>query len=282
MSDVWVKTRNGIAKTDLNQVRHLLASGKLKPTSRLLSLDAGATWTTAEVVLGRSAPAPVFNPDEPQASSPSTAAKYALPDQGPADDDPLAELTTAQSAVSQLKADPANSGVDWQGTAAAASHAAIGKTKEALSNSAEAFKVLAINPTEGISQAFQMLGKSKALQVALVCLVVFDASVLLVAVKLVQLITGGFGASSSYYGSRASSIDIPVSYYFKFSLLAAVPLLAIAGAMTIGRLVGHGKGAWQGDAFVAGIALVPFSVAFLALAARGKSHLSRWITPDFL
>lgn len=78
------------------------------------------------------------------------------------------------------------------------------------------------------------------------------------------------GGSTVFGGPDGSG---PVSAYFKALVVATLPLLSIAAAIFTGRLLGRGKGRWEGDVFVAGLAILPFAIAMLAFFVLGAGNL---------
>jgi hypothetical protein len=153
---------------------------------------------------------------------------------------------------------------DWQRSASSASHAALGKTREAMTDAAAAFKILIKNPTQGISQAFHQLGPQKALQVGIVCAAIFILSYLLCMHQFFSFI-------GSMMGSDAR-VSVPASFYLKGFFFALIPLAAMFGAMAASRMVAKGSGSWQADAFVTGIAIIPVAFVMLVIGILGLEH----------
>ena len=144
-----------------------------------------------------------------------------------------------------------------------------------LSNgdTAVALHALSKDPTQGIAEAFEKLGPAKALQVGIVCAVIYDLSVLLCMFQLIRAFMGGFEGLAHGRSPEVHTPSLPSEAYIKGALAAAIPLLSIALSMTFTRLIGRGKGTWSGDIFVAGIALLPFAAPFLALSVLGVGNL---------
>jgi len=149
-------------------------------------------------------------------------------------------------------------------------HATFSKSIESLSDTGAAAKILFTNPAEGVREAYQKLGKSKALQVAICCLILFDVSIL---IDGYQISRNEEAWSIPHTIFERVYRDSPISFYAKLSIVAAIPLLSLAGAMFTIRSIARGIGSWQSDMFVGGIALVPFAVVILASNILGIGNV---------
>lgn len=129
------------------------------------------------------------------------------------------------------------------------------KVKSTLNDAIQGLKIFLINPVGGLPVFFQGLGKERALGVG----IAFGIAYLVCFVFAFQkLLSGNFSGNSSL---------------FNVILASTANFLSIAGASFLTRKVFRGYGSFQGDIFIAGVALVPASLLLLIISILGIPNI---------
>jgi hypothetical protein len=124
------------------------------------------------------------------------------------------------------------------------------KVKLTVNDAVQGLKIFLINPVGGLPVFFQGLGKERALGVG-------------IAFGIVYVFCFVF-AWQKFLGN--SSI-------FNLILASAANFLSIAGASFLTRKIFQGYGSFQGDIFIAGVALVPVSLLILIGSLLGITNI---------
>jgi hypothetical protein len=128
------------------------------------------------------------------------------------------------------------------------------RSKDALA----AVKTIFVNPVGGLSEAFQSLEKRQALEVGIVLAVVFE---LCTVVGLYLIIPRWAGSPG-------------LGEILKFLILGVVPFVSVAGAGALARQVFRGAtGNFEGDIFIAGMAVLPFGFVSLLAGILGVANI---------
>lgn len=142
-----------------------------------------------------------------------------------------------------------------------ASHA-----KQATSSALAAFKTFAVNPVGGLRPALDELSPRNTLGAAIV-FALFFAICLVIGTRRAatsgQSILGAMGG-----GNLEMSLGV-----FKLLLCGFVPFVGFFGAGWIARKVFRGKGNLEGDAFIAGAALLPVAFLLLITGVLGLANI---------
>ena len=128
------------------------------------------------------------------------------------------------------------------------------KVKSTLNDAIQGLKIFLINPVGGLPVFFQGLGKERALGVG----IAFGIAYVVCFVFACQKFLTQFSSNSSL---------------FNFILASAANFLSIAGASFLTRKLFRGYGSFQGDIFIAGVALVPASLLLLMSSLLGITNL---------
>lgn len=125
-----------------------------------------------------------------------------------------------------------------------------------LKDSLGAFRIFALNPVGGLSQAFERVGESRAVGVGItfgvVCALLLLLGTYLILPPWVR--PRGFGG------------------FLRILLGAFVPFLALTGATFIARMSLRGKRNFPGDLFVAGTASLPLGLAVVLGGVLGAAN----------
>ena len=125
------------------------------------------------------------------------------------------------------------------------------KVKSTLSDAIQGLKIFLINPVGGLPVFFQGLGKERALGVGIAFGIVYIVCFVLACQKLLALLPQ----------SQSSLLNL--------ILASSANFLSIAGASFLTRKLFRGYGSFQGDIFIAGVALVPASLLLLLSSILG-------------
>lgn len=128
------------------------------------------------------------------------------------------------------------------------------KVKSTLNDAIQGLKIFLINPVGGLPVFFQRLGKERALGVG----IAFGIAYVVCFVFACQKFLTQFSSNSSL---------------FNFILASAANFLSIAGASFLTRKLFRGYGSFQGDIFIAGVALVPASLLLLISSLLGITNV---------
>lgn len=128
------------------------------------------------------------------------------------------------------------------------------KVKSTLNDAIQGLKIFLINPVGGLPVFFQGLGKERALGVG----IAFGIAYVVCFVFACQKFLTQFSSNSSL---------------FNFILASAANFLSIAGASFLTRKLFRGYGSFQGDIFIAGVALVPASLLLLISSLLGITNV---------
>jgi hypothetical protein len=128
------------------------------------------------------------------------------------------------------------------------------KVKSTLNDAIQGLKIFLINPVGGLPFFFQGLGKERALGVG----IAFGIAYVVCFVFACQKYLTQFSSNSSL---------------FNLILASAANFLSIAGASFLTRKLFRGYGSFQGDIFIAGVALVPASLLLLMSSLLGITNL---------
>lgn len=137
--------------------------------------------------------------------------------------------------------------------------------KEASRDAVAAFKILLSNPVGGLRDAFDRLGKFRAMQVGVVFALVF----------YICEVVGGYMRFSQLYALLPSARQGQVStvgHVFWLLFVAIVPILFVVAASALSRRLFRGSGSIDSDIFIAGAALLPFGVYCLAVGIIGPAN----------
>jgi len=137
------------------------------------------------------------------------------------------------------------------------------QVKVALGDAKATVMSLGLDPVGGLLGAYQGLGKTRALGVGVAFGLVFALCVVFAIhqipfFRLYANLTGtnGFGG------------------FIKLLVAGFVPFVALTVAGLIGEKAGGGKGDVASDAFIAGVALLPLGIVFLAATLLGIDNIS--------
>lgn len=111
----------------------------------------------------------------------------------------------------------------------------------------ETIKMLLLNPTEEIRNAFDNLGNNRALGLGVGCGFLFSIA---------------FAVNVSRPFSKFGE-SVSVDLFLNFLGLAFVPFVCLSLACALARLVFGEPGSVSGDAYVSGMAIMPFSCALI-------------------
>ena len=128
------------------------------------------------------------------------------------------------------------------------------KVKSTLNDAIQGLKIFLINPVGGLPVFFQGLGKERALGVG-------------IAFGIAYVVCFVF-ACQKYLTQLSSNSSL-----FNLILASAANFLSIAGASFLTRKLFRGYGSFQGDIFIAGVALVPASLLLLMSSLLGITNL---------
>lgn len=128
------------------------------------------------------------------------------------------------------------------------------KVKSTLNDAIQGLKIFLINPVGGLPVFFQGLGKERALGVG----IAFGIAYVVCFVFACQKFLTQLSSNSSL---------------FNLILASAANFLSIAGASFLTRKLFRGYGSFQGDIFIAGVALVPASLLLLMSSLLGITNL---------
>lgn len=141
-------------------------------------------------------------------------------------------------------------------TEKAAQHA-----REAVGSARKAFGILALNPVGGLCSAFESLSLLQALQAGIVFSLAFA---LCFAIGARQML----GGSLLWMGRG----DSWLAFALKLTLVGLVLVLGMVGAQFLARKAFRGSGSFEGDLFVAAIALLPFGLLSLLAGLLGQGN----------
>ncbi|MGB3264902.1 MAG: hypothetical protein WBA89_13230 [Microcoleus sp.] len=128
------------------------------------------------------------------------------------------------------------------------------KVKSTLSDAIQGLKIFLINPVGGLPVFFQGLGKERALGVGIAFGIAYVVCFVFACQKFLPQNSGN-------------------SSLFNLILASAANFLSIAGASFLTRKLFRGYGSFQGDIFIAGVALVPASLLLLMSSLLGITNL---------
>ncbi|MEG3833528.1 hypothetical protein QUA46_18995 [Microcoleus sp. MON2_D6] len=128
------------------------------------------------------------------------------------------------------------------------------KVKSTLNDAIQGLKIFLINPVGGLPVFFEGLGKERALGVG----IAFGIAYVVCFVFACQKFLTQFSSNSSL---------------FNLILASAANFLSIAGASFLTRKLFRGYGSFQGDIFIAGVALVPASLLLLISSLLGITNV---------
>ncbi len=128
------------------------------------------------------------------------------------------------------------------------------KVKSTLNDAIQGLKIFLINPVGGLPVFFEGLGKERALGVG----IAFGIAYVVCFVFACQKYLTQFSSNSSL---------------FNLILASAANFLSIAGASFLTRKLFRGYGSFQGDIFIAGVALVPASLLLLISSLLGITNV---------
>ncbi|MEG4013452.1 MULTISPECIES: hypothetical protein [unclassified Microcoleus] len=128
------------------------------------------------------------------------------------------------------------------------------KVKSTLNDAIQGLKIFLINPVGGLPVFFQGLGKERALGVG----IAFGIAYVVCFVFACQKYLTQFSIDSSL---------------FNLILASVANFLSIAGASFLTRKLFRGYGSFEGDIFIAGVALVPASLLLLMSSLLGITNL---------
>ena len=128
------------------------------------------------------------------------------------------------------------------------------KVKSTLNDAIQGLKIFLINPVGGLPVFFQGLGKERALGVG----IAFGIAYVVCFVFACQKFLTQLSSNSSL---------------FNLILASAANFLSIAGASFLTRKLFRGYGSFQGDIFIAGVALVPASLLLLISSLLGITNV---------
>ncbi len=128
------------------------------------------------------------------------------------------------------------------------------KVKSTLNDAIQGLKIFLINPVGGLPVFFQGLGKERALGVG-------------IAFGIAYVVCFVFAGQKFLPQSSGSSS------LFNLILASAANFLSIAGASFLTRKLFRGYGSFQGDIFIAGVALVPASLLLLISSLLGITNV---------
>ncbi|MEG4035201.1 hypothetical protein QUA03_15375 [Microcoleus sp. S36b_A4] len=128
------------------------------------------------------------------------------------------------------------------------------KVKSTLNDAIQGLKIFLINPVGGLPVFFQGLGKERALGVG----IAFGIAYVVCFVFACQKYLTQFSTNSSL---------------FNLILASVANFLSIAGASFLTRKLFRGYGSFEGDIFIAGVALVPASLLLLMSSLLGITNL---------
>lgn len=123
------------------------------------------------------------------------------------------------------------------------------KVKSTVNDAIQGLKIFLINPVGGLPVFFQGLGKERALGVG-------------IAFGIVYVVCFVFACHKFFPDNSGSSL-------FNLIVASAANFLSIAGASFVTRKLFRGYGSFQGDIFIAGVALVPASLLLLISSILG-------------
>jgi hypothetical protein len=123
------------------------------------------------------------------------------------------------------------------------------KVKSTLNDAIQGLKIFLINPVGGLPVFFQGLGKERALGVG-------------IAFGIVYVVSFIFACNKFLPDNSGSSL-------FNLIVASAANFLSIAGASFLTRKLFRGYGSFEGDIFIAGVALVPASLLLLISSILG-------------
>lgn len=123
------------------------------------------------------------------------------------------------------------------------------KVKSTLNDAIQGLKIFLINPVGGLPVFFQGLGKERALGVG-------------IAFGIVYVVCFVFACNKFLPDNSGSSL-------FNLIVASAANFLSIAGASFLTRKLFRGYGSFEGDIFIAGVALVPASLLLLISSILG-------------
>jgi hypothetical protein len=127
------------------------------------------------------------------------------------------------------------------------------KVKLTFNDAIQGLKIFLINPVGGLPVFFQGLGKERALGVG-------------IAFGIVYVVCFVFAWEKSFPQNSGNSS------LFNLILASAANFLSIAGASLLTRKLFRGYGSFQGDIFIAGVALVPISSLILISSLLGITN----------
>jgi len=166
------------------------------------------------------------------------------------------EAIVCTSCGQQLKADA--SGPIFQ------SDKAKEQVKVAVSDAWDTFQSLWLDPVGRLLNAYEALGPGRSLGVGVAFGVVFAIcfAISITQIPYIGLITQNYGLSG----------------FIKLVIIGIVPFLGLTAACHIGGKMGDGKASIPSDAFISGVALLPFGLANLVSSLIGYGNLEISVT----
>lgn len=166
------------------------------------------------------------------------------------------EVTTCTSCGQQLKAEASEPIFQ--------SDKAKEQVKVAVSDAWDTFQSLSLDPVGRLLNAYESLGTVRSLGVGVAFGIVFA---ICFAISITQI--PYFGLITNNYG---------LTGFIKLIIIGIVPFLSLTIACHIGGKLGHGKASLPSDAFISGIALLPFGLAMLVSSLLGIGNMEISVT----
>ncbi len=144
--------------------------------------------------------------------------------------------------------------------------AGIADIKTAGTDAWQALKLILTDPVGKLTEAYQTLGRKRAIGVGIVFGVVFALSMIVFLMslrsKMVAYYTGGLDVPSA---------GLTVKDFVKAFFSSIVPYVSLTGACFAAQKVFRGRGDISHDCFIAGVAVLPLAVLFLVSSVLSAS-----------
>jgi hypothetical protein len=260
MANEYYFTRDGkqYGPVSAGQLKNLADSGRLQPSDKVRK-EGMANWVAAASVKGLFA---VPAPDPARAAPPEAVVE--------------AEEVVEAILVDEVEPDQEDAQTEERVGAEKPSPAPRVPTGGVPGEVMESLTAIARNPVGRLADAYTGLGKQRAMIVGIAGAVLFVVCAALCAYLLPS--TAGFMSGEPVYGSggrgsaRVETPTLELKNLVKITVAAAMlPVGIFLGSLGCRKLF-RSEGAWEGDLFLAGLALVP-SAVWLLLATIGIRFL---------
>lgn len=143
----------------------------------------------------------------------------------------------------------------------------LGSEVKARSKDAwEGIKLFAKSPVGGLQASFEMFDSARALSVAIVFAILYEA-------MLFIGLYHGAGKMTSYIPFLPSMEDLSVKRVVQIIAIGLTPVITLAVSATLARLIFRGKGTFVGDLYTASASLLPYGVLVLVASILGPANI---------